>query len=71
MKQLPKDDNQMKNRRVPGNDTIRADLLKAGGITVMAWPHEIFVDIWTNEEIVEDWTLAILIRLFKNKGGKT
>ena len=63
--------NQMKNRRAPGNDDITADLLKAGGITVVTWLHEIFVDIWTIEEIVEDWTLAILIRLFKNKGDKT
>ena len=28
------------------------------------------VDVWNSEEIVEDWTLAILIRLFKNKGDK-
>ena len=63
--------NQMKNRRAPGNDNITADLLKAGGITVVTWLHEIFVDIWTTEEIVEDWTLAILIRILKNKGDKT
>ena len=63
--------NQMKNRRAPGNDSITADLLKAGGITVVTWLYEIFVDIWTTEEIVEDWTLAILIRLFKNKEDKT
>ena len=63
--------NQMKNRRAPGNDNITADLLKAGGIIVVSWLHELFVDIWTSEEIVEDWTLAILIRLFKNKGDKT
>ncbi len=62
---------QMKNRKAPGNDDISADLLKAGGLPVLRWLHKIFVDIWQNEEIVDDWTLAILIRLFKNKGDKT
>jgi hypothetical protein len=37
----------------------------------LTWLYETCVDIWTTEEIVEDWTLAILIRLFKNKGDKT
>ena len=40
-------------------------------ISQLTWLHAIFVDIWTTEEIVEDWKLAILIRLFKNKGDKT
>ena len=61
----------MKNRLAPGNDDIIADVLKAGGITVVTWLHEIFVDISTTEEIVDGWTLAIQIRLFKNKGDKT
>jgi hypothetical protein len=59
---------QMKNRKAPGNDDISADLIKAGGLPALKWLHEIFVDIWQTEEIVDDWTLAILIRLFKNKG---
>lgn len=61
---------QMKSRKAPGNDDVTADLLKAGGAPVLNWLHEMFVDIWKTEEIVEDWTLAILIRLFKNKGDK-
>ncbi|CAM4739994.1 unnamed protein product [Rotaria magnacalcarata] len=52
----------MKSRKAPGNDGITADLLKAGGLPVAIWLHEIFVDIWKQEEIVEDWALAILIR---------
>ena len=60
----------MKSRKAPGNDDVTADLLKADGTPVLNWLHEIFVDIWNSEEIVEDWTLAILIRLSKNKGDK-
>ncbi len=61
---------QMKNGRAPGNDNISADVLKAGGFPLAKWLHEIFVDIWQNEEIVENWTTAILVRLYKNKGDK-
>jgi hypothetical protein len=61
---------QMKSGKAPGSDEITADLLKAGGATTVKWLHEMFVDIWKTEEIVEDWGLAILIRLFKNKGDK-
>ncbi|CAF3917753.1 unnamed protein product [Rotaria magnacalcarata] len=61
---------QMKNGKVPGNNGISADIIKAGGLPMVKWLHEIFVDIWGNETIVEDWTTAILIRLYKNKGDK-
>ena len=60
----------MKSRKASGNDDVTADLLKAGGTPVLNWLHAIFVDIWNSEETVEDWTLAILIRLFKNTGDK-
>ncbi len=62
--------NQMKSRKASGNDEVTADLLKAGGVPVLQWLHLIFTDIWENEEMVEDWNLAILIRLYKNKGDK-
>ncbi|CAF4874669.1 unnamed protein product, partial [Rotaria socialis] len=51
---------QMKNRKAPGKDNVTAELLKAGGIPVIKWLHEIFVDIWKNEQMVADWTLAII-----------
>ena len=30
-----------------------------------SWLHEIFVDIWQTEEMVDDWTTAIRVRLCK------
>jgi hypothetical protein len=62
---------QMKNRKAPGIDNISADVLKAGGIPMAKWVHEILCDVWNNEEMIEDWTTAILIRLYKNKGDRT
>jgi hypothetical protein len=55
----------MKPRKAPGNDEITADLLKAGGEPVIKWLYEIFSDIWEQEEMVEEWNLAVLIKLFK------
>ncbi|CAF1118390.1 unnamed protein product, partial [Didymodactylos carnosus] len=60
---------QMKSRKAPGSDEVTADLLKAGGEPVIRWLFEIFTDVWKNEEMVEDWSLALLIRLYK-KGEK-
>ncbi|CAF1656013.1 unnamed protein product, partial [Adineta ricciae] len=61
---------QMKSWKAPGNDDVSADLLKAGVTPVALWLHEIFMDIWQSEEMVDDWTSAILIRLYKGKGDK-
>ncbi|CAF3704228.1 unnamed protein product [Rotaria sp. Silwood1] len=62
--------NKMKSGRAPGIDEISADILKVGGPPMVKWLHEFFVDIWNNEEMIDDWTTAILIRLHKNKGSK-
>ena len=61
---------QMKSGKAPGNDGITADLLKAGGISVLKWLYHLFVEIWKMKQMIEDWSLAIFIRLFKNKGDK-
>ena len=61
---------QMKSWKAPRNDEITADLLKAGGMPVLKWLYHLFVEIWKTEQMIEDCSLAILIRLFKNKGDK-
>ncbi|CAF4311483.1 unnamed protein product [Rotaria sp. Silwood2] len=61
---------QIRNRRAPGKDEISAELLKAGGLPLAEWLHEIIRDVWEQEIMVKDWTAAVLIRLYKNKGDK-
>ncbi|CAF4470386.1 unnamed protein product, partial [Rotaria magnacalcarata] len=34
--------NQMKSRKAPGSDEVTADILKAGGESVIKWLHEMF-----------------------------
>ena len=60
----------MKNGKAPGNDGISTDVIKAGGLPLAKWLHEIFVDIWKYETMVKDWATAILIRLYMHKGDK-
>ena len=61
---------QMKSGKASGNDEITADLLKAGGMSVLRRLYHLFVEIWKTEQMIEDWSLAISIRLFKNEGDK-
>ncbi|CAF1528302.1 unnamed protein product, partial [Adineta steineri] len=62
---------QMKNRKAPGVDNISADVLKAGGVPMAKWVHEIVCDVWNEEVMIEEWTTSILIRLYKSKGDRT
>ncbi|CAF4582535.1 unnamed protein product, partial [Rotaria magnacalcarata] len=61
---------QIKNKKVPGKDDVPAELLKAGGHYIAEWLHEIICDVWEQEVMVKEWTEAIIIRLYKNKGDK-
>ncbi|CAF3619889.1 unnamed protein product [Rotaria sp. Silwood1] len=55
---------RMKSRKGRDNDDISADKFKVGELSLLKWLHEIFVDNWKNEGIVDHWTLAIFIRFF-------
>ncbi|CAF2946844.1 unnamed protein product [Rotaria sp. Silwood2] len=40
---------QNKNKKAPGKDDLPAELLKAGGLYVAEWLHEIIRDVWEQE----------------------
>ena len=61
---------QMKSGTAPGKDEAAGELLKASGLLLAEWVHEIIRDIWEQEVMVKDWTVAVLIRLYKNKDDK-
>jgi hypothetical protein len=61
---------QMKLRKAPGSDEITADILKAGGEPVIQWLFKFFTEIWENEQMVKEWNMTTLIKLYKNKGDR-
>ncbi|CAF2214497.1 unnamed protein product [Rotaria magnacalcarata] len=61
---------QIKNKKTPGKDDTPAEHLKVGGHYIAEWLHEIIHDVWEQEVMVKEWTEAIIIRLYKNKGDK-
>ena len=60
----------MKCGKAPGIDDISADIIKAGGRALSTRLHKLFIEIWEQEETIDDWSTAIIIRLFENKGDK-
>ena len=61
---------QMKSRRVPGSDKVTVDILKAGGGPIIHWLFEFFTDVWENEQMVKEWNMTTLIKLYKDKGDR-
>jgi hypothetical protein len=61
---------QMKSRRAPGSDEVTVDILKAGGEPIIRWLFEFFTDVWKNEQIVKEWNMTTLIKLYKSKGDR-
>ena len=61
---------QTKSRKAPGSDEITADILKAGGEPVIQWLFKFFTEIWENEQMVKEWNMTTLIKLYKNKGDR-
>ncbi|CAF3321452.1 unnamed protein product [Rotaria socialis] len=60
----------MKSRKAPDSDEMTVDILKAGGEPVLRWLVKRFADVWINEQMVKEWSVTTLIRLYKNKGDK-
>ena len=60
----------MKSRRAPGSDEVTVDILKAGGEPIIRWLFEFFTDVWKNEQMVKEWSMTTLIKLYKNKGDR-
>jgi hypothetical protein len=61
---------RMRSGKASGIDGVTADVLKVGASNFAKRLHHLFFDVWEDEDLVNDWSTAILIQLFKNKGDK-
>ena len=60
----------MRNRKAAGVCGIPPELLKYGGVEVTKDLTKLFNAIMEEQRVPEDWKKAIIVLLFKNKGGK-
>lgn len=61
---------QLKNRKSPGEDSIPAELLKAGGNVSVERLESLFQNIWKSKAVPQDWRNAVIVPLYK-KGSKS
>ena len=59
---------KLKSHKSPGIDQIPAELVKAGGSTVLSAIHKLIIAIWNKEELPGKWKESIIVPIYK-KGG--
>ena len=56
--------------KAPGSDAIPAEVYKEGGTALTERLHELFLLIWQQETIPQDFKDATIIHLYKRKGSR-
>ena len=56
--------------KAPGADSIPAEIYKDGGKTLTEKLHELFLLIWQQETLPQDFKDASIIHLYKRKGSR-
>jgi hypothetical protein len=60
----------LKRYKSPGIDQIPAELIQAGGNTLLSEIHKLINCIWNKEELPEQWKESIIVPVYK-KDDKT
>ena len=61
---------QLKGGKAPGVCGIHAELLKAGGPTVLLHLHAVLCSAWSTGVIPADWRRGLVVPLWKGKGDR-
>jgi hypothetical protein len=61
---------KLKTYKSPGRDKILAELIQAGGETLVSVIHKLINSIWNKEEILDQRTVSITVPT-RMKGDKT
>ena len=51
----------MKNNKSPGLDGVTAEMLKAGGDTVVSWLLNVCNHAWSSGEAPQDWKDGVVV----------
>ena len=62
---------QLSNGKAPGMDGIPAEIYKHGGSHLVSKLTNLFVIIWSEGSVPQDFKDASIISIFKNKGSRT
>ncbi|XP_048485578.1 uncharacterized protein LOC105392632 [Plutella xylostella] len=62
---------QQQNKRAVGSDLIPGELLKYGGEELHDLISELFVRMWEEERVPDDFKVSRIIALYKNKGDRS
>ena len=61
---------QLRGGKPPGVCGIHAELLKAGGPTVLLHLHAVICSAWSTSVIPADWRRGLVVPLWKGKGDR-
>ena len=56
--------------KAPGSDSIPAEIYKEGGSALLEKLHQLFILIWQQETLPQDFKDASIIHLYKRKGNR-
>ena len=60
--------NEMKGGKAPGMDSVRAEMLNEGDVTVLEWLVRVFNICFMLSAVPVDWVIACMVPLHKGKG---
>jgi len=60
----------LKCGKAPGIDGITAEMLKYGGEAISDWMHAMCILAWKEGRVLQDWTKATIVPVYKGKGDK-
>jgi hypothetical protein len=55
----------LKKYKLPGSDQIPAELIQAGGETLMSAIHGLINSIWNKEELSDQWKESVIVPIHK------
>ena len=70
LEEIQKATHQLSNGKAPGQDSIPAEVYKAGGVTLTEKLLKLFQIIWQLERVPQDLKDALIIHLYKGKGDR-